>query len=86
LIPGTARQLIADNRQVATDWYAGTKFHFFVYDFKHPWRDVTAATAVRTFGSYSRTYTIGPFRILVWDQPVSVAPPVALPGSPLNIK
>ena len=86
LIPGRGGHLVADDRQVATNWYDRVPFTFFVYDYQQPWRDVTATRAIHTFGSANDTYTVGPFRILVWNQPITVKPPVPHPGSPLNIK
>jgi hypothetical protein len=86
LIPEGAHLLVADNRQVATDWYKGVRFNFFVYNFQHPWRDVTAARAVHTFGEYGETFTVGPFRVLVWRHSLAVLPPVAVLGTPLHLR
>ncbi|HEY5271609.1 MAG TPA: hypothetical protein VIJ34_00085 [Acidimicrobiales bacterium] len=86
LIPAGSQLLIADIRQVAIDWYKGVRFNFFVYNFQHPWRDVTAARAVRTFGAYSQAFTVGPFRVLVWRHALAVPPPVAVSATPLRIR
>ncbi len=72
-------------RQSPESWYAGQRFDFFVYDAAHPWRDVNATTAQRTWGPAARTYDVGTYRVLVWAKAFTVSTAVPSYGSPLQI-
>ncbi len=83
--PAPNRTLRRYERQSAADWYAGTRFQFFVYDTAHPWRDVNALTAVKTWGEPSKVLSIGSYRILTWPHGLTVSTAVPNYGSPLQI-
>lgn len=66
-------KLVRYDRQSPASWYAGTRFHFLVYDLQIPWGDVTYQTGVATWGRPTHFYAVGPYRVLVWSKPISVS-------------
>jgi len=60
-------------RQSAATWYRGQRFRFLVYNAAVPWGGITPASAVFTFGPWTRTYDVGTFRVIVWAHPLSVS-------------
>lgn len=65
-------RLVRYQRQSAAVWYAGQSFQFLVYDTALPWGNVSLTSAAATFGPVAHTYSVGTYRVLVWDHPLSV--------------
>ena len=77
-------RVVRYQRQSAGSWYTNQSFEFLVYDTARPWGGIDATTASATFGPVARTYTVGPYRILVWAHLLSVPgrsiAPVSMPS------
>ncbi len=73
VVADPADRLVRYERQSTAAWYAGQSFQFLVYDTALPWGGVTSASAVATFGPGAHTYSVGVYRVLVWDHPLSVS-------------
>jgi hypothetical protein len=82
-VPGG--HLVADTRQETTAWYADQTFQFFVYNAAQPWRDVTSATAIKTFGTPNHVYDVGPYRVLTWNHPITVKLTHSESSGPLHV-
>ena len=72
-------RIVRYERQSSAIWYAGTSFQFLVYNTMLP-GNVDSSGAKATFGPILRTYSIGPYRVLVWPHPVSISPRGFDPG------
>ncbi|MGH9292231.1 MAG: hypothetical protein ACRDZ6_05560, partial [Acidimicrobiales bacterium] len=62
------------NRLSPASWYAREPFSFLVYNLGLPWGGVGQASAVATWGEPTREYSVGTYRVLVWDHTLSVNP------------
>ncbi len=60
-------------RQSAASWYTNQPFEFLVYNTARPWGGIDATSATSTFGPVTRSYVIGPYRVLVWRHPLFVS-------------
>jgi hypothetical protein len=65
-------RVVRYQRQSSAAWYAGQSFKFLLYDTGIP-GSFDAVTASLTFGAPLHTYTIGNYKVLVWDHPISVS-------------
>jgi len=54
-------------------WYAGEHFQFLVYE-TPVYQGVDGASAIRTWGRPTATYTVSDYHVLVWSIGMSVAP------------
>ncbi len=78
----TVRPVLADKygyivrygKNSAVDWYKGQRFNFVVYNVATPWGSVDAASAERSFGNFSQSYSFDRYRILVWDYGIQISP------------
>lgn len=55
-------------------WYSNQRFQFFVYNTALPWGSDNTASATKTWGTPQHTYSVGPYRVLVWPRPLTVNP------------
>ncbi len=74
LITNPAHRIKRYERQSSADWYRGVAFEFLVYNVRHPWRGIDASTAIWTFGRPKQGYVVGPYRVIIWPQPIRVSP------------
>jgi hypothetical protein len=58
--------------QSSASWYTGHRFGFLVYNAASPWGGVDVATATVTFGAPTHVDVVGSYRVLIWNQPVTV--------------
>ncbi|MGA8726339.1 MAG: hypothetical protein WB565_14995 [Acidimicrobiales bacterium] len=65
-------KVVRYERQSDADWYAGTSFQFLVFDPLAPGA-VDKTGAITTFGAPAREYRVGPYRVLVWNHPLTVS-------------
>lgn len=72
-------------RQSAKDWYADHEFQFFIYNLYQPWRKVNTLSAVKTYGVPKTQITDGPYRIIMWQNPISVSLVLPTISNPLDI-
>jgi hypothetical protein len=73
VVADPADHLVRYERQSTAAWYVGQSFQFLVYDTALPWGGVTSASAAATFGPIAHTYSVGPYRVLVWGHRLSVS-------------
>ena len=66
-------RVVRYQRQSEKAWYTDQPFQFLVYNTAKRWGGVDATSASLTFGPAARTYTVGPYRVLVWSHPLSVS-------------
>jgi hypothetical protein len=77
----TIRPVVSDNdgtlrrylKQSAESWYSKS-FQFFVYDTGLPWGSDNTVSATKTWGAPEHTYSVGPYRVLVWPRPLVLNP------------
>jgi len=62
--------LVRYNVQSEGSWYKGKAFHFLVYNLAVPWGNVDTACATTTFGPPTETYSVGTYRVLLWNHPI----------------
>ena len=68
-------RLRASDHFASPRWFGGDRpFRFVVVDPVHP-DGVDDAAAVTTFGPPAEARDVGPYRVLVWDRALGVAPP-----------
>jgi hypothetical protein len=60
-------------RETTTDWYAGHKFNFLIFNTLDPFGNVDIATAFSTFGRSSWHTRIDGIEVLVWRNPFTVS-------------
>jgi hypothetical protein len=78
-------EIVRFDRQSAAQWYKAGEFRFLVFDTARPWHGVNAASAVRTFGAPSRSYSVGSYRVLSWNHGLTVSSATPNYGSPLKV-
>jgi hypothetical protein len=71
---GANGRLVRYARETTTDWYAGHKFNFLVFNTLYPFGDVDIRTAIATFGRPSWHARIDHIEVLVWKKPHTVSP------------
>ncbi len=72
-------------RQSTENWYAGHQFQFFIYNLYQPWRKVNTLSAEKTYGVPKTQMTDGPYRILMWKNPIQVSLVMPTIKNPLDI-
>ena len=72
-------------RQEDARWYSGTTFGYLVFDSSTPWHNVNLASAEHTYGTVSRIYAVGPYRVLTWSHRITVQPSPVSGSSPLHV-
>jgi hypothetical protein len=65
--------LVRYARETTTDWYAGHKFNFLIFNTLDPFGNVDIATAFSTFGRSSWHTRIDGIEVLVWRNPFTVS-------------
>jgi hypothetical protein len=71
---GADGRLVRYARETTTDWYAGHKFQFLVFNTRYPFGDVDIRTAIATFGRPSWHASIDHIEVLVWTKPLTISP------------
>lgn len=58
--------------QSPASWYAGQRFQFYVYGATNSKR-ADLIFSMRTWGTPTHVYVVGPYHVLVWDRPLRIA-------------
>jgi hypothetical protein len=76
-------EVLRYDRQSAASWYSEKSFQFLVYNAGQPWGGVDEISATSTFGPAAHIYSVGSYRVVVWDHPLTVSARGYKPGDPV---